>query len=186
MATSYETLWTRWAARPSSDISGIESSPATTMTRSYGSTVLRPGASTIGSEPSTGPHWTVEELDRFALVERVGQAALDHHLPGQAPVLGQAVECHAPGSWRPSRRRARRRRVPSSASGSRTARHSSVEPECSRMVSTTPSSASVVVSPRTRPSAMSRRRRRMILPERVLGRSGTNIRNLGRAIGPMT
>jgi hypothetical protein len=38
--------------------------------------------------------------------------------------------------------------------------------------STTATSASVVVSPRLRPSATSRRSRRMILPERVLGRSG--------------
>src|SRR3954469_20355349 len=57
-ATSYETLWTRWAALASSVISGSESSPTRTTTRSYGSTVLRPGAATIGSEPSTGPHWT--------------------------------------------------------------------------------------------------------------------------------
>ena len=38
--------------------------------------------------------------------------------------------------------------------------------------STTPASARVVVSPRLRPSATSRSRRRMILPLRVLGRSG--------------
>ena len=38
--------------------------------------------------------------------------------------------------------------------------------------STTVASASVVVSPRLRPSATSRSRRRMILPLRVLGRSG--------------
>jgi hypothetical protein len=37
-------------------------------------------------------------------------------------------------------------------------------------LATTLGSASVVVSPRARPSAMSLRRRRMILPERVLGR----------------
>ena len=40
---------------------------------------------------------------------------------------------------------------------------------CSR--ATTPGSASVVVSPSARPSAMSRSRRRMILPLRVFGRS---------------
>ena len=39
-------------------------------------------------------------------------------------------------------------------------------------ISTTEASASVVVSPRLRPSATSRSRRRMILPLRVLGRSG--------------
>ena len=38
--------------------------------------------------------------------------------------------------------------------------------------STTVASASVVVSPRLRPSATSRSRRRMILPLRVFGRSG--------------
>jgi len=38
----------------------------------------------------------------------------------------------------------------------------------------------------TSPLAMARKSRRMILPERVFGRSGTNIRNFGRAIGPMT
>ena len=63
---------------------------------------------------------------------------------------------------------------------------SSAEPLLSRIVSTTPASARVVVSPRARFSAMSRRRRRMILPERVLGRSGVNRRNFGRAIGPIT
>ena len=47
-------------------------------------------------------------------------------------------------------------------------------------------SASVVVSPSERPSATSRRRRRMILPERVLGRSGVKSRYLGRAMAPMT
>ena len=35
-------------------------------------------------------------------------------------------------------------------------------------------SASVVVSPSARPSAMSRSNRRMIFPERVLGRSAAN------------
>ena len=39
----------------------------------------------------------------------------------------------------------------------------------SRISSTTPASASVVVSPRSRPSATSRSRRRMILPDRGLG-----------------
>ena len=42
-----------------------------------------------------------------------------------------------------------------------------------RIVSTTFASASVGVSPSVRPSAMSRSRRRMILPDRVLGMSGT-------------
>src|SRR5437868_1754486 len=44
-----------------------------------------------------------------------------------------------------------------------------------RMVSTTVASARVVVSPRGWPLAMSRRSRRMILPERVLGSSGANM-----------
>ena len=55
----------------------------------------------------------------------------------------------------------------------------------SRIVSTTPASARVVVSPSCRPTAMSRRSRRMILPERVLGRSGVNMSWRGRAIGPI-
>ena len=50
---------------------------------------------------------------------------------------------------------------------------------------TTLASASVVVSPRTRPSAMSRSSRRMILPERVFGRSATKKRRSGRAIAPI-
>ena len=53
-------------------------------------------------------------------------------------------------------------------------------------ISTTPASASVVVSPSARPSATSRSSRRMILPERVFGRSGVNSRYFGRAMGPMT
>ena len=49
----------------------------------------------------------------------------------------------------------------------------------SRISSTTPASASVVVSPRSRPSATSRSSRRMILPLRVLGRSGTTMTVFG-------
>ena len=45
---------------------------------------------------------------------------------------------------------------------------------------TTVESASVVVSPSVRPSAMSRRRRRMILPLRVLGSSCVNVMYFGR------
>ena len=52
-------------------------------------------------------------------------------------------------------------------------------PSSSRIVSTTLASASVVVSPSARPWAMSRSSRRMILPERVFGRSGVNISDLG-------
>ena len=48
-----------------------------------------------------------------------------------------------------------------------------------RSASTTAGSASVVVSPSARPSAMSRSRRRMILPERVLGRSAVKMISLG-------
>src|SRR3984893_3445222 len=51
-------------------------------------------------------------------------------------------------------------------------RYSSPRPAPSRSASTTVGSWSVVVSPRARFSATSRRRRRMILPERVLGSSG--------------
>src|SRR6266513_2127651 len=54
-----------------------------------------------------------------------------------------------------------------------------------RMDSTTLESASVVVSPSGTPLAMSRRRRRMIFPERVFGSSGVNIIVLGRAIDPI-
>ena len=55
----------------------------------------------------------------------------------------------------------------------------------SRISSTTPGSASVVVSPRSRPSATSRSRRRMILPLRVLGRSSVKMTVLGRAMAPI-
>src|SRR6478672_1126469 len=51
--------------------------------------------------------------------------------------------------------------------------------------STTAGSRRVVVSPSWWPSAMSRSSRRMILPERVLGRSLTMITALGRAILPI-
>src|SRR5439155_1765798 len=45
----------------------------------------------------------------------------------------------------------------------------------------TAGSRSVVTSPSSRPSAMSRSNRRMILPERVLGRSSLQMTRLGRA-----
>src|SRR5690606_17654237 len=50
---------------------------------------------------------------------------------------------------------------------------------------TTDGSASVVVSPRARPSAMSFNSRRMILPERVLGRSALKRMSSGRAMAPI-
>src|SRR5262249_37215733 len=50
---------------------------------------------------------------------------------------------------------------------------------------TTPASASVVVSPSTRPSATSRRSRRMILPLRVLGSSAEKMMSSGRASAPI-
>ena len=51
--------------------------------------------------------------------------------------------------------------------------------------STTAASARVVVSPRSRPSATSRRSRRMILPLRVLGRSSVKMIVFGRAMAPI-
>src|SRR6267378_5125118 len=57
--------------------------------------------------------------------------------------------------------------------------------EAVRIDSTTVASARVVVSPRGCPLAISRSRRRMILPERVLGSSGVNMIVLGRAIDPI-
>src|SRR3546814_18095678 len=55
-------------------------------------------------------------------------------------------------------------------------------------LSTTDGSASVVVSPKllVSPSAIFRRIRRMILPERVLGRPGENWIVSGVAIGPIS
>src|SRR3954449_7773021 len=50
---------------------------------------------------------------------------------------------------------------------------------------TTAGSASVVTSPRARPSAISRSRRRMIFPDRVLGRSAAKIMSSGFAIAPI-
>ena len=50
---------------------------------------------------------------------------------------------------------------------------------------TTSGSRSVVTSPSARPSAMSRSRRRMILPERVFGRSSAQTIRLGRANLPI-
>ena len=50
---------------------------------------------------------------------------------------------------------------------------------------TTSGSRSVVTSPSSLPSAMSRSRRRMILPERVLGRSPDQMMRLGRASLPI-
>ena len=49
----------------------------------------------------------------------------------------------------------------------------------------TSGSRSVVTSPSSRPSAMSRSSRRMILPERVLGRSSAQMMRLGRASLPI-
>ena len=51
--------------------------------------------------------------------------------------------------------------------------------------SVTAGSRSVVTSPSARPSAMSRRSLRMILPERVLGRSSAHMMRSGRANLPM-
>jgi hypothetical protein len=56
---------------------------------------------------------------------------------------------------------------------------------CSRSWVTTLGSASVVVSPSPRPSAMSLRSRRMILPLRVLGRSAVKKMSSGFAIAPI-
>src|SRR6185437_13124332 len=56
---------------------------------------------------------------------------------------------------------------------------------CSLSLATTAGSASVVVSPNARPSAMSRRSRRMILPERVLGKSALNRMSSGLASAPI-
>src|ERR1043166_9295564 len=56
---------------------------------------------------------------------------------------------------------------------------------CSFSEATTFGSASVVVSPRARPSAISRRSRRMILPDRVFGRSAENSTSSGFAIAPI-
>src|SRR3989442_14361235 len=68
----------------------------------------------------------------------------------------------------------------------REAGHSSLPTaEAVRIDSTTVASARVVVSPRGCPLAMSRSRRRMILPERVLGSSGVNMIVFGRAIEPI-
>ncbi len=53
------------------------------------------------------------------------------------------------------------------------------------MPSTTAGSASVVVSPSAWSSATSRSRRRMILPERVFGRSSVKRIDFGFAIGPI-
>ena len=55
-----------------------------------------------------------------------------------------------------------------------------------RIASNTPGSSSVEVSPSSRFSAMSRSRRRMILPLRVFGNSGTTCSSRGRAIGEIT
>ena len=52
-------------------------------------------------------------------------------------------------------------------------------------VATTAGSASVVVSPSARPSAMSRRSRRMILPDRVFGSSAEKMMSSGRASEPI-
>src|SRR5262249_19876663 len=51
--------------------------------------------------------------------------------------------------------------------------------------STTAGSASVVVSPSSRFSATSRRRRRLLLPLRVVGRSGVKTIFAGFAMGPI-
>src|SRR3990172_3519997 len=130
------------------------------------------------------------QLHRLALVEGVEEPSRDRHRALQPPFVGQAVEAHGTRGAiaRVAGLVARRRGRWGLLLPAQPERHpySSALPVFSRIVSTTVASASVVVSPSVRPSAMSRRSRRMILPERVLGRSGTNIRNFGRAIGPMT
>ncbi len=75
---------------------------------------------------------------------------------------------------------------PSGASVS--SRQSSPPPVAARRCSssTTAASARVVVSPRLRPSATSRSRRRMILPDRVFGRSGVMKIAFGLAIAPIS
>ena len=112
---------------------------------------------------------------------RVGQHAVDvedDRRPGlggrgaPAPVGGTV----GGGTGAPSviARRARlalipRRAAPSTGAGSRRRRRGS---------------ASVVVSPRSRPSATSRSSRRMIFPERVLGSSSVKITVFGPGDGP--
>ena len=54
--------------------------------------VLRPGAGTSGAEPSIGAQRTSTMVERFALVERIRQPAVDQHPADQAPILGQSVE----------------------------------------------------------------------------------------------
>jgi magnesium-transporting ATPase (P-type) len=56
---------------------------------------------------------------------------------------------------------------------------------CSLSLATTVGSANVVVSPIVRPSAISRSKRRMILPLRVFGNSAAKRISSGRAIGPI-
>ena len=68
------------------------------MTRSYGSTVLRPGAGDHRLGAVDRRPLDVLDRDRLALVERVGQPAVDHHPADQPPLLGQAVERRCPRS----------------------------------------------------------------------------------------
>ena len=78
---------------------------------------------------------------------------------------------------------ARARRDVSDAGASRlSACSSAIFASSSRITS---GSRRVVTSPRARPSAMSRRRRRMILPERVFGRSSAQTIRFGRANLPI-
>ena len=78
-----------------------------------------------------------------------------------------------PSTLRPGRPDAKRRICPAVISAA------------SWRSSTTPGSRSVVTSPSSLPAAMSRSRRRMILPERVFGRSSAKAICFGRASLPI-
>ena len=79
--------------------------------------------------------------------------------------------------------RGRRARPPTAAPAP--LRPSARAATCSLSCSITAGSRSVVTSPSSRPSAMSRSSRRMILPERVLGRSSAQMIRFGRASLPI-
>ena len=149
------TLWTLWADRSASVTSGSESSPAMTSTRSYGSTDLSPGAGASGSEPSIGAHCT----STIAIGSRLLSASDSRPSTSIRPTRRQS-------SVSPSNGDARARGGSGGAGASAATaggalllpaqeveRHgqSSAFQLFSRMVSTTPASARVVVSPRARP-----------------------------------
>src|SRR5690606_27815556 len=125
--------------------------------------------------------------DRLRARHLPGGAATPRHHPGDAEhTLGPGRRRTLDRDRVPDRPADRRRLAGRRAVADLSPAQSSVaRAACEAISSTTSWLARVVTSPSLRFSEMSFRRRRMILPDRVLGRSSVNTIEAGLAIGPI-